>query len=104
MVNKFRASAPSNNRVALPLRNLPTADANADLAYQKGVEAGSISGESIPNSIRMKATDVSPLNDKTLVQSANIGCKVGSDCKNDQHIYLNGMLDVLVAGEPPALC
>lgn len=98
LVNKFRATGPSNDRVALPLRNLPTADANADLMYQN-LEAGSVSGESLPNSIGLKATNVSPLNEKTLVQNANIGCKVGVACKKNQYIYLNGMLDVLVAGE-----
>ncbi len=99
LVNYFTASGPRNDRVALPLRNLPAADANADLDYQSGIEAGSVSGESMPNAAGMRATGVSAINDETLVQGANIGCAYALDCEKDQYIYLTAMLDTIVAGE-----
>ncbi|MBS8242025.1 hypothetical protein DYI22_16180 [Marinobacter lipolyticus] len=99
LVNYFIATEPQNDRVALPLRNLPAADANADLAYQSGLEAGSESGESVANAAGMRATGVSAINDETLVQGANIGCAVGLDCNKDQYIYLTAMLDTVVSGQ-----
>lgn len=99
LVNYFTAGGPQNDRVALPLRNLPAADANADLDYQSGLEAGSVSGESMPNAAGMRATGVSAINDETLVQGANIGCAYTLDCEKDQYIYLTAMLDTIVAGE-----
>ncbi|WP_228257402.1 Ig-like domain-containing protein [Marinobacter sp. NP-4(2019)] len=99
LVNYFTATKPLNDRVALPLRNLPAADANADLAYQPDLEAGSVSGESIPNAAGMRATGVSAINEETLVQGANIGCAVALNCEEDQYIYLSAMLDTIVAGD-----
>lgn len=99
LTNRFRATSPLTDRLAAPLRNLPSADANADLVYEKGIEAGVSSGESIPNSAGLQVQTVEAINDETLVQGANIGCKVGLTCEEDQHIYLNGMLDVFVAGD-----
>lgn len=99
MVNYFRATAPQTDRVALPLRNLPGTDANADLNYQSGLEAGSTSGESVANAAGMQATGVSAINDETLVQDANIGCAYGQTCDKDRYIYLSAMLDTIVAGQ-----
>ncbi|WP_297798033.1 Ig-like domain-containing protein [uncultured Marinobacter sp.] len=99
LVNYFTATKPLSDRVALPLRNLPAADANADLAYQSGLEAGSVSGESIPNAAGLRATGVSAINEETLVQGANIGCAFALACEKDQYIYLSAMLDTLVAGD-----
>ncbi|WP_417531510.1 Ig-like domain-containing protein [Marinobacter lipolyticus] len=99
LVNYFTAAKPLSNRVALPLRNLPAADANADLAYQSGLEAGSVSGESMPNAAGLRASGVSAINEETLVQGANIGCAYALDCEKDQYIYLSAMLDTIVAGD-----
>ncbi|MCK7553003.1 Ig-like domain-containing protein [Marinobacter goseongensis] len=99
MVNYFTGAAPQTDRVALPLRNLPAADANADLDYQSGLEAGSVSGESVANAAGLRAAGVSAINDETLVQGANIGCAVGLNCEQNQFIYLSAMLDTLVTGD-----
>lgn len=99
LVNYFTATAPQNDRVALPLRNLPAADANADLDYQSGLEAGSVSGETVANAAGLRAAGVSAINDETLVQGASIGCAVGQECPQDRFIYLTAMLDTIVAGQ-----
>lgn len=98
LVNHFVAMAGRPQTVSLPLRNLPTADANSDLAYQKGTEQGANGDETLPNSAGLRAVGVSPLNDGTIVQQANIGCTVGLDCTSDQSIYLTAMLDTVVYG------
>lgn len=98
LVNHFVAVVGETQTVSLPLRNLPTADANSDLAYQKGTEQGANGDETLPNSAGLRAVGVSPLNDGTIVQQANIGCTVGLDCTSDQSIYLTAMLDTVVHG------
>ncbi|GGC70264.1 Ig-like domain-containing protein [Marinobacter halophilus] len=99
LVNHFVAVAAKSQTVSLPLRNLPTADANSDLAYQKGTEQGVTGDETLPNSAGLKANGVSPLNSTSVVKNANIGCAVGLDCASDQSIYLTAMLDTLVYGK-----
>lgn len=102
LVNHFIAVAEKSQTVSLPLRNLPTADANSDLTYQRGIEQGATGDETLRNSVGLNATGVSPLNTTTVVTNANIGCQVGIDCASDQSIYLTAMLDTLVYGSPQA--
>jgi hypothetical protein len=100
VVNHFVASGENGNVVPLPLRNLPAADANADLEYAEGMEQGSEAGETLPNSIGMMTDEdgsVSAINDSTLVEAANVGCPVGETCPEKQFIYLNAMLDTSVS-------
>ncbi len=99
VVNYFVAT-DKVDELPLPLRNLPTADANADLEYIKGLEDGSQNGEALPNSIGLTTDEngsVSAINDSTLVEAANVGCAVGEDCPEDQFIYLTAMLDTAVS-------
>lgn len=103
LVNYFIATEPQNDRVALPLRNLPAADANADLAYQSGLEAGSESGQSVANAAGMRAIEVTDLewsdsDAESVVTDANIGCPVSTQCDTSRYIYLSAMLDTIVAG------
>ncbi|MGB2114902.1 MAG: Ig-like domain-containing protein [Marinobacter adhaerens] len=87
----------------LPLRNLPAADANADLDYTKGLEAGSQTGESVANAVGLASNGVESLNppqQDSLVVDAEIGCEVGQSCREDKFIYLTAMLDTFVAGTP----
>ncbi|MCH8500260.1 MAG: Ig-like domain-containing protein [Marinobacter sp.] len=102
MVNYFVAG-PASSNLALPLRNLPTLDVNSDLGYSHGVEpffAGA-AGDQVPNSARIAATGVSPINTSTVVQQARIGCRVGDSCPgNRQFIHLTAGLDVDIYGTP----
>ena len=101
LVNYF-TGIEKKNATYLPLRNLPAADANADLDYTKGLEAGSQGGEVVANAVGLSSTGVDPLNEgeDSLVTDARIGCKVGTDCPRDKFIYLTAMLDVFIAGTP----
>jgi hypothetical protein len=104
LVNYF-TGIEKKNATYLPLRYLPAADANADLDYTKGLEAGSQGGEAVANAVGLASTGADPLNEgeDSLVTDARIGCKVGpvgTDCPRDKFIYLTAMLDTIVAGQP----
>ncbi|ERS06800.1 hypothetical protein Q673_04900 [Marinobacter sp. EN3] len=112
LVNYF-TGIEKKNATYLPLRNLPAADANADLDYTKDLEAGSQAGESVANAVGLASNGVSSLDppqQDSLVVDANIGCgfateQEGGDgspdiCPEDKFIYLTAMLDTIVAGQP----
>ncbi|MFB2762337.1 Ig-like domain-containing protein [Marinobacter shengliensis] len=102
LVNYF-TGIEKKNATYLPLRNLPAADANADLDYTKDLEAGSQAGESVANAVGLASNGVSSLDppqQDSLVVDAGIGCEVGESCPEDKFIYLTAMLDTIVAGQP----
>ena len=102
LVNYF-TGIEKKNATYLPLRNLPAADANADLDYTKGLEAGSQGGEVVANAVGLASNGVSSLDppqQDSLVVDAGIGCEVGESCPEDKFIYLTAMLDTIVAGQP----
>lgn len=95
MVNYFRGGEASGMTL-VPLRNLPAADANADLALnpeEQGIEPDS------DGKYRASANSANVIVAPDSVQSAlvdnvNIGCRVRRDCPGDQFLYLTAMLDV----------
>lgn len=102
LVNYF-TGIEKKNATYLPLRNLPAADANADLDYTKDIEAGSQTGESVANAVGLASKGVESLDppeQDSLVVDAGIGCEVGESCPEDKFIYLTAMLDTIVAGQP----
>ncbi|WP_420195090.1 Ig-like domain-containing protein [Marinobacter sp. GH_1] len=101
MENYF-VGGPENPSVLTPLRNLPTADINSDFQItnpeqkvQPG-ESGTYAAIENSGQVRYKPGSV----DSTLVDNANIGCRVGQTCEQEKFIYMTAMLDVAVIGQP----
>ncbi|MDX1803464.1 MAG: Ig-like domain-containing protein [Alcanivorax sp.] len=103
----FRAAAASAN-VLQQLRNLPTADVNANFLIDAGEDRVSGNPQAVRNSARAIANpDNNPDADGTAakgsgVKDANVGCAVGSSCPDQKYIYLSGNLNVDIAGFVPA--
>lgn len=94
--NRFVASAPGEERLFLPLNNLPSKDVNSNLRLDRPSEATGF--ENIPaNSGRLEITGV----DSGVLGSARIGCSVGSaSCdRSREFIAKTAKLDVAVASD-----
>ncbi len=105
MENYFIGGDPESPGVLAPLRNLPTADVNSDFQIANPEqkvqpdESGSYAAIENSGQVRYQPGSVN----STLVDNANIGCRVGQTCEQDKFIYLTAMLDVAVIGQPDDL-
>ena len=97
LVNYFTGGEPSDDAYT-PLSNLPTVDANSDLSTDG---ENTSNGQVVPNSGKLSVGTPStePINDDTVVEGANVGCQVGSNCPEKTLFYLTALLDVDVVGE-----
>ncbi|WP_097458837.1 Ig-like domain-containing protein [Mangrovitalea sediminis] len=89
----FRGEAADTN-VFNPLKNLPTADVNANFDYEAG-EPGPTSASpttNLDNSTQLLVTGVGGA-----VTAANVGCQNGN-CPANQYVFLTGALNTEVVG------
>ncbi|MCH8499399.1 MAG: Ig-like domain-containing protein [Marinobacter sp.] len=95
LVNHFVAGSPADTLI-MPLRNLPTADTNSDLAIGAGEPAITAAMgppyRAVANSAQLGI--VSGTVNSALVTAANLGCQVGQNCPANKFIYKTAMLDV----------
>jgi len=95
LVNHFRGASPSSKTLA-PLRNLPSADANADLRLNEeetGVQPEDATA--MANSSGLRVAGVEPLNQESIIKNAALNCSVGDpNCDPLSFIYITAMLDV----------
>lgn len=90
----FRGAAVTTD-VFNPLKNLPTADVNANFAYESG-EPGPTSAaptDHLENSTKLIATGQSGS-----VTAASVGCDGGTTCPEKHYVFVTGALDTEVVG------
>lgn len=108
----YFVSAPASNDVFQQLRNLPTADINANFLIDIGEPLPSADPEVLRNSTQLiRNPDANPQQDGTAasgnaLKDANVGCGFEGDdpleCPDQQYLFLIGNLDVDVVGFVPA--
>lgn len=87
--------APAASTVFTPLKNLPTADVNANFDYESG-EPGPTAADPtahLENSTKLVVTGVSGS-----VTSASVGCDRGQTCPEKKYVFVTGALDTEVVG------
>lgn len=98
MVIDFRGG-PASGNVYTPLKNLPTADVNANFSYESG-EPGPTPSDptaNLENSTQLKVTGT-----VGSVTSASVGCDSSQTCPSKKYVFLTGALNTEVVGYDPA--
>lgn len=102
----FFRGGEENGAVFQALRNLPTADVNANFVADAGEARPSMEEEAKKNSTRIVANpdgnpDENDAASGSGVKDANVGCDVGDECPDRKYVYLSGNLDVELMGYVP---